>query len=191
MTQSLLELFQKEEALLSGHFQLSSGRHSDRYLQCARILQKPQLAETLCKTLAERFRDKKIDVVIGPALGSILVSYEVARVLGVRTIFAEREDRLLTLRRQFHIKEGERVLVVEDVVTTGKSTQEVIDLVRRHKATVVGVGALVDRSGGNANFGVPLEALLRLDLETFDPKECPLCKQRIPAVKPGSRTLKH
>ena len=188
MTDSLLELFQKEDALLSGHFQLSSGRHGDRYLQCALILQQPKLAEELCRTLAGQFKNQKIGVVIAPALGGILVSYEVARALGVRSIFAERDNGLLTLRRQFHIKEGERVLVVEDVVTTGKSTQEVIDLVRGHKGRVVGVGALVDRSGGETHFDVPLISLLQLDLTTYDPKTCPLCEKGIPAVKPGSRS---
>ena len=187
MTQELLTLFRNEGALLSGHFQLSSGRHGDRYLQCALILQKPPLAETLGRSLAGRFQTQKIDVVIGPALGGILVSYEVARALGVRSIFAERENGVLTLRRQFQIREGEKALVVEDVVTTGKSTQEVIDLVRRHQGVVVGVGALVDRSGGEAQFGVPLEALLQLNLETYDPKECLLCQKGAPVLKPGSR----
>ena len=187
MKESLLELFQKEEALLNGHFEFSSGRHGDQYLQCALLLQHPARAEALCQILAERFRRQQIDVVIGPALGGIVVSHEVARALGVRGIFAERENGVLTLRRQFQIREGERVLVVEDVVTTGKSTQEVIDLARQYRGMVVGVGALVDRSGGAARFDAPLETLLQLNLRTFDLKECPLCKKGIPFIKPGSR----
>ena len=188
MKESLLELFQKEGVLLSGHFELSSGRHGDQYLQCALILQHPAWAEELCQMLAGRFR-QKIDVVIGPALGGIIVSHEVARSLRVRGIFAERENGTLTLRRQFQIRKGEQVLVVEDVMTTGKSTQEVVDLVRQHGGVVVGIGALVDRSGGEARFNVPLEVLLRLDLKTFDPEDCPLCKKGIPSVKPGSRAI--
>jgi len=184
---SLLEIFEQEGALLSGHFELSSGRHGDQYLQCALLLQHPKRAQALCRTLAQKFQGKQVDVVVGPALGGVIVSYEVARALGIRGIFAERENGILTLRRQFQIQPEEKVLVVEDVVTTGKSTQEVIDLVRQHQGVVIGVGALVDRSGGSARFDAPLEALLQLDLKTYDPKTCPLCRQGIPSVKPGSR----
>ncbi len=189
MNESLLPLFEKAGAILSGHFELSSGRHSRQYLQCALLLQDPKQAERVCKMLADRFRSEKIDLVIGPALGGILVSYEVARALGVRSVFAEREEGMLRLRRNFDIQKGERVLVVEDVVTTGRSTNEVISLVRSKGGHVIGVGALVDRSGG-VDFKAPFMSLLSLRIESFPKEACPLCKKGVPVAKPGSRRLK-
>ena len=187
MSESILKEFEKSGAYLSGHFELSSGRHSDRYLQCALLLQDPKLSEKLCKILADRFRGKGAASVVGPAIGGILISYEVARQLGARSLFAEREEGVLKLRRNFEIRKGEKVLVVEDVVTTGGSTQELISLVRSEGGEVMGVGALVDRSGGAVQYGVPFESLVTLKVESFAKEECPFCQKGIPFTKPGSR----
>ncbi len=186
----VLTIFKKEKALLSGHFLLSSGLHSPNYLQCALLLQKPTIAEKLCRALAKKLKKKKVNVVIGPALGGILVSYEVSRSLGVRSIFAERgSNGVLCLRRGFELKKGERALVVEDVVTTGKSTNEVIHLVNETGAKLAAVAAIVDRSGG-VEFSAPFYSLLKMDVQTYSPENCPLCKEgRLPAIKPGSRSL--
>ncbi|MDI3480639.1 MAG: orotate phosphoribosyltransferase [Tepidanaerobacteraceae bacterium] len=188
-TNEILTLFEQSEAMLTGHFILTSGRHSDRYMQCAKLLQYPDAAEKVCWELAEKFKDMEIETVIGPALGGILVSYEVARALKARSIFAERENGVMSLRRGFALKPGEKVLVVEDVVTTGGSVKEVIDLVSSYGAVAVAVGALVDRSGGKVDFKVPARFLLELEIKSYLPEECPLCKQGIPAVKPGSRKI--
>lgn len=187
MNETILKTFEKAGAILSGHFELSSGRHSDRYLQCALLLQDPKLSEALCQKLVERFRGKGVTVVIGPAVGGIVLSFEVARQLGVRSLFAEREEETLRLRRNFEIQKGEKVLVVEDVVTTGSSTQELISLVREEGGEVIGIAALVDRSGGEVRYDVPFEFLLKLQIETFPKENCPLCQKRIPFNKPGSR----
>ncbi|KUK31773.1 MAG: Orotate phosphoribosyltransferase [Thermoanaerobacterales bacterium 50_218] len=184
----LLEIFRNSGALLEGHFLLSSGLHSDRYIQCALVLQYPDLAAKLGAELARWFQDLPVDVVIGPALGGILVAYEVARALNVRAIFAEREDGVMTLRRGFSVNPGERVLVVEDVVTTGGSTREVIEVVQKAGAQLIGVGALVDRHTGTLDFGVPFHSLLRLEIATYSPESCPLCEKGKPLVKPGSRS---
>lgn len=184
-----IEIFTKSGALLTGHFRLTSGRHSGQYMQCAQVLQYPEYSAKLCEHLAEKFTGTDIDTVIGPALGGIIVSYEVGRALGVRTLFTEREQGVMSLRRGFVINPGEKVLVVEDVVTTGGSVKEVIDVVREKGGEVVGVGVLVDRSNGKADFDVRTESVLKLEIESFDPEECPLCKQGIPVVKPGSRQV--
>ncbi|MEL7568850.1 MAG: orotate phosphoribosyltransferase [Dehalobacterium sp.] len=185
-----LDLFRKSGALLEGHFVLTSGRHSDRYVQCAQVLKYPDYTALLCEEIASRFKEEKIDLVIGPAMGGILVAYETARHLGVMNLFAERENGKMTLRRGFTLQPGEKVLVVEDVVTTGGSVQEVIDLVLRQGAEVVGVGVLVDRSGGKADFGVRKEAVITMEVPSWEPEICPLCKEGSKAVKPGSRGLK-
>ncbi|CFX75524.1 Orotate phosphoribosyltransferase [Syntrophomonas zehnderi OL-4] len=183
-----IKIFTDSGALLKGHFKLTSGRHSNRYMQCAQVLQYPDYTEQLAQHLAERFRDEKIDYVVGPAMGGIIVSYEVARQLKVPGIFCERQDGKMCLRRGFTIKEGDRVLVVEDVVTTGGSVVEVMDVVREYGGVVVGVGVLVDRSGGKVNFGVPWEAVLTMDIESWEPDQCPLCQSgQGEAIKPGSR----
>ena len=184
---SLLGLFRRTGALLDGHFRLSSGLHSNGYLQCALVLQDPQTAGTLGALLAERVRQWSPGAVLSPALGGVIVGHEAARGLGVRAIFAERQDGRLLLRRGFTLAQGERVLVVEDVVTTGLSTRETIDVARAAGAEVVGAAALVDRSSGGANLDVPFAALLAVDLPTWDPAACPLCGQGIGIVKPGSR----
>ena len=187
--EEVLEIFKKSEALLEGHFRLTSGRHSNRYMQCAQVLQYPEYTARLCNEIAEHFQTEKVDVVIGPAMGGITVAYEVGRNLGVRTIFTEREQGVMTLRRNFQIGPGEKVLVVEDVVTTGGSVQEVIKVVKAKGGEVVGVGVLVDRSNGQVDFGVPTKAVLQMEVVSFEPEECPLCKEGIPVVKPGSRQV--
>lgn len=186
----LLTIFQQTGALLEGHFQLTSGLHSSRYLQCALVLQYPEHAEFAGRALASLFGEDRIDVVVAPAIGGIIVAHETARALGVRALFTEREAGAMTLRRGFRLTRGERVLVVEDVVTTGGSTRETIDAVVDSDGVVVGAGSLVDRSGGTVDVGVRRLSLLTLDVPAFEPSECPLCLEGSPAIKPGSRSLK-
>lgn len=183
----VLNLFDKYKALLTGHFKLSSGLHSGKYLQCALVLQYPDIAEKFSRALAEKFSKDKISVVIGPALGGITLAYEVARALGVRGIFTERQEGKMSLRRGFSIEAGERALVVEDVVTTGGSTKEVIEVAADSGGVVVGVGSIIDRSGEAVDFGVRFESLAKVRIDTFEEKNCPLCKKNIPITKPGSR----
>ena len=182
-----LNIFKKSGALLEGHFRLTSGLHSPNYFQCARVLQYPSYAEALCQEIADRFRDDRIDVVISPAIGGIVVGQEVARLLQCRAIFAERETDVMTLRRGFEIKPGENVLAVEDVVTTGGSVKEVIKLAQEAGGRVCGAAFLVDRSAGRAQFDVPFFAALQMEVITYQLDDCPLCKQGIPVIKPGSR----
>ena len=187
----VLKIFKKENAYLAGHFLLSSGLHSPNYMQCALVLQKPWVAEKLCRALAGKLKRYKISAVIGPALGGMIVSYEMGRALKVRSLFAERLDGAFTLRRGFSLKKGERLLVVEDVITTGKSIYEVIDLVEQSGAKVAAVASLVDRSGGAAIFSQDFYSLLKIRIKSYRPEQCPLCLERkTPLVKPGSRNLK-
>ena len=188
--EEILDIFKKCGAILKGHFELSSGLHSPQYLQAALVLQYPEYAGKLCSELAESFRGDKIDLVAAPALGGIIVAHEVARALGVRAVFAERVEGRLTLRRGFSLKEGEGVLVVEDVVTTGKSTRETIEVMKSSGGIIRGIGTLVDRSGDKAELGIPFKSLITLTIPTYEPKICPLCKEGGIAVKPGSRGLK-
>jgi len=188
--QQLLQLFQQTGALLEGHFQLTSGLHSPRYLQCALVLQHPHHAERIGQALAAFFEADHVDVVVAPAVGGIIVAHEVARALSVRALFTERESGRMTLRRGFSLDQSERVLVVEDVVTTGGSTRETIDVVRSAGGNVVGTGSIVDRSGGQLDLGVRRHSLLVLDVPVYDPANCPLCRQGGVAIKPGSRGLK-
>ena len=184
----ILEMFKKADVLLEGHFQLTSGKHSNRYLQCARVFQYPEFSQELCEALGAQFKGKDVDLCIGPALGGVVMAYETARAMGTRGLFTERDkDGTMTLRRGFEIKPGERILVVEDVVTTGGSVHEVIELIKELGGEVIGVGSIVDRSAGTADFGVPYVSLIEVDVETFDPAECPLCKKGTLAIKPGSR----
>jgi orotate phosphoribosyltransferase len=187
----VLKIFENSEALLNGHFVLSSGLHSPRYLQCALVLQNPAIAEKLCSELAAKSkaddRIGAIDLVVAPALGGVIVAHEVARALGVRALFTERQDGAMKLRRGFRIEPGERVLVVEDVVTTGGSTREVMEVVARLGGVIAGAGSLIDRSGGAVDLGVPRHALAALNAPTYKPEECPLCKAGSTAIKPGSR----
>lgn len=186
----ILNIYKKAGALLEGHFELSSGLHSPAYLQSALVLQYPEYASMLCSRLAEVFKDRKIELVIAPALGGIIVAYEIARHLNVRAIFAEREKGALTLRRGFNIKEGERTLVVEDVITTGISVKETIAVVEKNKGMLVGVGSLIDRSGGKAEIGHPYHSLVVLNVPAYKPTDCPLCKSGEKITKPGSRGLR-
>ena len=183
------EILLRLGALKHGHFRLTSGLHSDRYMQCAALFQFPRESEQLCAALAEKFAGQKIDLVAGPALGGIIMAYEVARALGVPNIFSEREEGKMTFRRGFRVEAGQKVLVVEDVVTTGGSVKEVIGLVRAAGGEVVGVGSVVDRSGGKADFGVPFQALMTLEATNWKEEDCPLCKEGVPIVKPGSRKV--
>ena len=188
---NVLKIFKEEKALLAGHFLLSSGLHSPNYLQCALVLQKPWIAEKLCRALAKKLKGTKIDVVIGPALGGMIVSYEMGRALKVRSIFAERVDGNFALRRGFELKKNERVLVVEDVITTGKSGLEVIELVKAGGAKLIAVASIVDRTDGVAIFEKDLIPLLKIHIDTYKPEDCPLCREnKIRLVKPGSRVLK-
>jgi orotate phosphoribosyltransferase len=183
-----LALYEKTGALLRGHFRLTSGLHSDLYLQSALVLQYPELAAALGQAVAAPFVDTRVGAVLAPAIGGILVAHEVARALSVRALFTERENSVMTLRRGFTLNPGERCLVVEDVMTTGGSTREVIECVGAHGGLVVGVGVLIDRSGGAARFDVPLVSLARVTTNTWPPDACPLCREGTPAIKPGSRS---
>ena len=190
-TEEVMRKFEEAGAIQKGHFKLTSGVHSDIYIQCAQVMQYPEFMNNLCSELGKKFRGDDVDVIVGPAVGAIIMAHVMARVLGpwVRAIFTERENGKMTLRRSFEIKEGEKVLVVEDVTTTGSSVREVMDIVKSRGGKVVGVGVLIDRSGGKVDFGIKTEKLLTVDIKTYLPEECPLCKKGIPAVKPGSREL--
>lgn len=172
-------------ALLDGHFRLSSGRHSNRFIQKFRILESPPLVEAVARRIADAFREAKPTVVVSAAVGGIVLGYEVARQLGTNAIFVEKENGIATLRRSFRLEPSDRVLVVEDVVTTGMSVREVIDVVRSYGALVAGVGLIVER--GAADFGVPTHALLKLPIESYEPSECPQCANGEPITDPGSR----
>ncbi|HEY1308838.1 MAG TPA: orotate phosphoribosyltransferase [Vicinamibacterales bacterium] len=185
---ALLDRFRRVGAFLEGHFRLTSGLHSPGYMQCALVLAHPREAEALGAELGERVRGLGANVVLSPALGGIVIGQEVGRTLGIRALFAERQDGQLTLRRGFTLGADDRVLVVEDVVTTGKSTRETIDVARAAGARVVGAAAIVDRSGGEQNLDVPFHALATIALPTYQPESCPLCAAGQPVVKPGSRT---
>lgn len=186
---NLLDIFTETNALLNGHFLLTSGRHSNQYFQCAKVLQYPQHNEFICSKIAEYFKEHEIDYVISPAIGGIVVGQEVARQLTKQSIFAEREDKTLVLRRGFQIETGKKYLVCEDVVTTGGSVFEVIDIVKNGGGIVAGVGYIVDRSNNKVQFGVPQFSTLQLEVVSYLPDECPLCKQNIPFIKPGSRKV--
>lgn len=183
----LLDLFRRSGALLEGHFRLSSGLHSAGYLQCALVLQQPADAEALGRAIAARVVGLRPTVVLSPALGGLIIGHEVGRALGVHAIFAERQDGILTLRRGFMLAESDRVLVIEDVLTTGGSTRETMQVATAAGGRVVGVASIVDRSGGAARFDVPFEALLAIDLPAYQPDACPLCAQGLAVAKPGSR----
>jgi len=185
----LLDLYRRSGALLDGHFRLTSGLHSPGYLQCALVLQHPQHAEALGRAIADLVRDVRATVVLSPALGGVVIGQEVGRALGVRAIFAERQDGTLALRRGFTLATTDRVLVVEDVMTTGGSTRETIEVAKAAGGQVVGTASIVDRSGGAIRFDVPFTALLEIALPTYEPDKCPLCAQGLPVVKPGSRPV--
>jgi len=185
--QKVLETLKECGGFLEGHFLLSSGLHSEKYLQCAQLLQHPKLAEKFGKQLAEKVKELNVNVVIGPAMGGIIVAHEVARALGVRALFTERVEGKMTLRRGFTIQPNENILAVEDVITTGGSTLEVMRAATEQAGKIVGVAALVDRSGGTFKPPVPVHSLVQIQVETYPPESCPLCQQGSQAVKPGSR----
>lgn len=184
---SVLNLFRASGALLEGHFRLSSGLHSPGYLQCALVLQHPDKAEALGRALAAVLRDLAPTVVLSPALGGLIIGHEVGRALGLRAIFAERQDGAMTLRRGFALTAADRVVVIEDVVTTGGSTRETMEVAAKTGATVVGAGAIIDRSGGSSKLDVPFRALVALAVTTYAPEACPLCAAGTAVTKPGSR----
>jgi len=183
----IIAIFEKTGAILKGHFRLSSGLHSGKYLQCAKVLQHPPRAAILCEELAKKFEKEKIDTVIAPALGGIIVSHEVARALNAKALFTERVEGKMALRRGFELYKKDKILVVEDVVTTGLSTKEVIEAIALSGAELIGVGCLVDRSKERIDFGARFESLVKIDIPAFEPQICPLCKAKIPVTKPGSR----
>ena len=188
----VIEIVKEAGVLLEGHFRLTSGRHSNKYLQCAKIFRNTKYSEELCAALAEQYADCGVDVVIGPAMGAVQMAYEVSRHLKCENFFAERdEEGRMALRRGFTVTPGMKVLLVEDVVTTGGSVREVLELVKAQGADVVGVGSIVDRTGGKIDFGVPFKAVISVDVESWEADECPLCKEgKIELVKPGSRKVK-
>ncbi len=186
-SEDVIEKFRETGALLEGHFVLTSGLHSAIYLQCALVLQHPREAENFGRSIAEQFQSEKIETVASPALGGLIIGHEVARALGARFIWTERESGRMTLRRGFSVSPGERVLVVEDVVTTGGSTRDTVSALQANGAKVVAAASIVDRSSGKADVGVPRIALATVDVASIDPANCEACKRGEPAVKPGSR----
>ena len=185
----LLDLYRRSGALLEGHFRLTSGLHSTGYMQCALVLQHPRHAEALGRAIADRVRELRPTVVLSPALGGVVIGQEVGRALAVRAIFAERQEGRLALRRGFTLAPDDRVLVVEDVMTTGGSTRETIEVATAAGGQVVGAASIVDRSGGTIRFDVPFASLLEIALPIYQPDRCPLCAQGLPVVKPGSRQV--
>ena len=185
--QEIIKIMEDSKALLTGHFQLRSGKHSNRFFQAALLLQYPDRAEVACKELAAKFSDLEIETVISPAVGGLIVGQEVARALGVRAIFADKEDGNLVLKRGFAIKPGEKILVAEDVITEGGRVQQTIELVRSLGGDVVGVAVLVDRSGGRAKFDVEHKSILKLELPTYEPNCCPMCAAGQSVDRPGSK----
>ena len=186
-----VELMLQSGALMRGHFKLTSGLHSDEYCQCAKVLEHPEMAEELGRMLADMFRDETVDVVVSPAIGGIVIGHEVARALGVRSLFAERSETGMAFRRGFRIESSEKVLIIEDVVTTGKSTREVIAVLEAGGADVVGLASMVNRSGiANPFEPKPYRALLEASFPTWTAHECPLCRDGVPIAKPGSRPIK-
>ena len=186
-SEQVIDAFKETDALLEGHFQLTSGLHSTLYLQCARVLQFPEKAESFGKAIAEQFLGKGITLVASPAIGGLIIGHEVARALGARFIWTEREEGAMTLRRGFTVNAGERTLVVEDVITTGGSTRETIDALKNVGADVIGAASIIDRSSGTVDVGVPRVALATLRVQSVDPAACDACQSGEPVVKPGSR----
>ena len=185
-----IELLRSSGALLEGHFLLTSGNHSGRYVQCAALLSRPEIAVEFMGEIAERFKGDKVETVVAPAVGGIIVAYEVARLLGARALFFERVEGKMTLRRGFDIREGERVLIVEDVITTGGSVLEVRDTVEGRGGEAVGLASIVNRSGGRFEAGLPYYSCIKMEIPIYSPESCPFCKKGSPVVKPGSRGLK-
>ena len=184
--QDVKDILIKTQAIMEGHFLLTSGLHSPLYVEKFNVLQHPKYTEQLCQALAEKFADQNIQTVVGPVTGGILLAHETGKALGTRAIFTERENGKMTFRRGFKLEPGERVLIVEDIVTTGGSIKEVLNVIKQNGGIPVGIGMLVDRSGGRLNFdGVPYEALVHLDVKAYKPEECPLCQEGVPMTKRG------
>jgi orotate phosphoribosyltransferase len=180
------EILKDCEAFLEGHFILSSGLHSPSYVQCAQLLQYPGSAGLVCAALADLWKDERPDVVVGPALGGILVAYEVARALGAKALFTERKDGVMMLRRGFQVSKGEKIIVSEDIVTSGKSAKETIEVIKAAGGNVIGVTAIGNRNPDNP-FDLPFKFLVKFDFPVYQPDDCPLCSKGVPLVKPGSR----
>ncbi len=180
----LIALMKRTGVILDGHFLLTSGKHSGRFLQCSGLMQHPAHAVEVCRLMTAFFEDKQVQTVIGPAMGGIILAYETARLLGARALFAEKAGEKMTLKRGFFVEPGEKVLVVEDAVTTGGSVRKVLDLLRESGANPVGVAMIVDRSGGSLDFGVETRALLEMSIETYRPEDCPLCRRGLPLTRP-------
>ncbi len=176
-------------AFLKGHFLLSSGRHSEYYIEKIKIIHEPDKVQKICSELADKFKNFNFDVVISPAMGGIVLGYEVAKILAKKFIFTQRENNKMTIRNGFELHPDEKVLIIEDVMTTGKSVFEVIDCIKEKGARIIGIGLIVDRSWGKVDFGFPTKSLLTLNIKTYLPEECPLCKKNIPITKPGSRKV--
>ncbi len=187
--EKIIEIFEETGVLQEGHFVLSSGLHADKYLQCAQVLQYPEYADQLAESIAELWSEQEIDVVIGPAMGGIILSYAVGQALGVRAIFAERKEGEMKLRRNFTVSPQEKILLVEDVVTTGGSVREVIDILEEQNASLAGISSLVDRSGGEVEFSYPFKPLLELEVISYEPGKCELCEKNIDFNKPGSKQV--
>lgn len=186
--EELMQILTETGAYQSGHFKLSSGLHSGNYIQCSQLLKFPHIAEKVCAEIGELFKDENIEMVVGPAIGGILVAYEVGRALNVPAIFAERENGVMTLRRGFRVEPGTRCLVTEDVLTTGGSAQEVVELLQSKGAEVVAATSIIDRTPGNTlKLKVPFKSLIQLSFPTYNPEDCPMCKEGMPIQKPGSR----
>lgn len=187
--EQILEVFEQSEGILKGHFRLTSGRHSNQYMQCAKLFVNPKHSEMLCRGLADKLRHLEVDIVASPAVGGIIMGYVMAKHLGALNIFTERVDGKMELRRGFSVPKGSRIIVVEDVVTTGGSVKEVVELLENMGANVIAVASIVDRSAGKVDFGREFYSLLSVDIPSYEEKDCPLCKQCLPVVKPGSRHL--
>lgn len=183
----IIDLLKESNALLEGHFLLSSGKHSNRYVQCAKLLQHPLMAEKAVKVIVDKLQDIDVDIVVGPAMGGIIVAYELGRQLGKPAIFTEREEGEMKIKRGFYIEKGQKVIIAEDVVTTGKSSYEAIRVVEEYGGIVVGIACLVDRTSSKINY--PLFAGTKLEIQTYDVESCPLCNEGLPIVKPGSRKI--
>jgi orotate phosphoribosyltransferase len=188
MNINVIDILKECEALLEGHFLLSSGKHSQKYCQCAKLLQYPDKAEKVLSIVAEKVKDIDIDIVVGPAMGGIVAAYELGRQLNKPSIFTERVDGKMTLRRGFEIEEGQKILIVEDVVTTGKSSLETAKVLEELGGKVIGIASVVDRK--SSSIDLPIYSAVEINIESYETEECPLCKDNIPYIKPGSRNIK-
>jgi orotate phosphoribosyltransferase len=186
----VIDTLKEVGALLEGHFLLSSGKHSDRYCQCAKLLQYPDKAAKVLKVVADKLKDVDFDMIVGPAMGGVVVSYELARQTGKPGIFAERQDGAMTIRRGFEIEKGQKVIISEDVITTGKSFLEVAEIIKSLGGEVVGISCIVDRRAEGVKVEYPMYSAVKLDIKSYDKENCPMCKEGTPYVKPGSRNIK-